>query len=106
MRKLRPGTWGWVGLVGYVAAVDGYLIYRQARGRPEYCTMSTSFKEALDRPWRRWQLLLSWFIVTVHLFPVVLPAKYRKYEPIQFVGGVVSGAVARAAGRRAVSKSA
>lgn len=104
MRKLRPATWAWIGLVVYVTTADALLIAAEMRGWSGYCTMSSAFKAALERPVKRWQLILAWLLVTLHLFPVVLPERYRPYEPVGLTGRALSGAIGRAADRRAVRK--
>ncbi len=88
--RARPAELGWLGLVAYVTVVDGLLIAGEKRGRDRYCTMSTVFKEALDRPIVRWQLVAMWLIVTFHLFPIILPPKWRAYEPMGLTARVVS----------------
>jgi hypothetical protein len=53
---------GWLGLVGYVIAVDGWLILK---GRQ---TLSSAFYEAVRHPRRRWPVILAWAYLTLHLF--------------------------------------
>lgn len=99
----RPATAAWIGLVGYVVAVDSYLIVQEAKGRDGYCTMSTAFKDAVRHPVKRLPLVMAWSILTLHLFPILYPERYHKYEPITLIGRYISGT--RRAGKRAARPS-
>lgn len=76
--KLRSGTKAWIGLTVYVIAADAALI----RNRKE--TMSTVFGDALVHPLRRWPVILTWGILTAHLFSnlIPLPESIKRYDPI------------------------
>lgn len=69
--KLRPSTWGWLGLATYVVGWDLLA--------PE--TLSQGFEDAWRHPRRRWQLLAAWVFVTAHLF-VVLP---KRVDPLRHI---------------------
>lgn len=90
MRKLRPATKAWVGLTAYVVIADTYLIYQETKHREGYCTMSTAFEDALRHPAKRWPVSISWALLTLHLFDLVLPEKLKPYEPITGIGRLVT----------------
>jgi hypothetical protein len=48
--------------------------------------MSTSFRDALAHPIRRWPIILIWIGMTFHLFDFFFPEPIRKYEPARFIG--------------------
>jgi hypothetical protein len=91
MKRHRPASLAWFGLVSYVVVVDVYLITQEINGRDGYSTMSTVFKEAVRHPVKRFPLLLAWATLTLHLFPILYPERYYKYEPITFIGRHISG---------------
>lgn len=85
--KISPSGWGWVGLWGYVAIVDGLLIrYRQD-------SLSTGFGKSITHPRRRWPTIGIWAILTVHLFAALFPealrAQWRKVDPIAALARLV-----------------
>lgn len=57
LNRLRPGTKGWIGCALYVLAFDSLSNE----------TMSTSFRDAVKHPRRRWHLLVAWTLLTLHL---------------------------------------
>ena len=104
MASKRPASLAWAGLIVYVVLIDSYLIAQETRGKEGYCTMSTAFKDALRHPIKRLPLLAAWAILTLHLFPILYPERYHKYEPITLAGRYISGT--RRAGRRASRQGA
>lgn len=67
--RISLGGWGWVGIAGVVTVVDGVALHLEATGRViEAPTMSRSFFLATRHPVRRWPVLVSWLVLTVHLF--------------------------------------
>ncbi len=88
MRKLRPATYAWFGLVGFVTTADFHLI------KHNYDTMSCVWGDSLCHPIKRWPLILSWVILTLHLFGRILPDRVqwiKKYDPIGFVARLAEG---------------
>lgn len=94
-KGLRPATWAWFGLAAYITLADAALIAGERKGWDRYCTMSTAFKEALGSPVRRWQLILLWATITLHLFPILVPEKIQPYEPMGFIGRKLSNVIFR-----------
>lgn len=84
--KLRPAGWCWLGLSIYVISADTFLIIKETRGHKDYCTMSTSFREALSHPIKRWPVIVMWIGLTFHLFDFFFPEHIKKYEPIRLIG--------------------
>jgi len=91
--KLKPSGYAWVGLVLYVTGVDIILLrLKKVRGFP-YRSMSEAFGEALKHPWKRWPIIVSWIVLTLHLFGVFIPErfeKFRKLDPIGFIANLVA----------------
>lgn len=60
----RPSNadWGWLLLAGYVAAYDTWAL---KTGRE---TLSSAFGRSLRHPIRRWPTLMTWGVITLHLF--------------------------------------
>ena len=61
-RETLPAEIAWLGLVGYVSLVDGYLL---ATGK---APMTDAWRKALKHPMNRWLVILAWFFTTKHLF--------------------------------------
>lgn len=87
----------WVGLAVYVIVVDSVLIFLEQKDGQVYFTMSTAFENALKHPVKRWPTTVSWVILTVHLFDLVLPENVRRFEPIGVLGRTLSGFGSRVA---------
>lgn len=87
----------WVGLAAYVIVVDSALVFLEQRNSEAYFTMSTAFENALRHPVKRWPVIASWAILTVHLFDLVLPDDVRRFEPIGVFGRTLSGFGSRVA---------
>jgi hypothetical protein len=91
--KLKPSGYAWVGLVLYVTGVDVLLLrLKRDRGSP-YRSMSEAFDEALKHPWKRWPIIVSWIILTLHLFGGFIPKRFEnlKYiDPIGFIANMVA----------------
>jgi len=51
--------------------------------------MSTSFRDALSHPIKRWPVIVIWLGLTFHLFDFFFPEHIKKYEPIRFIGTTV-----------------
>jgi hypothetical protein len=62
VRKLLPAEWAWLGLVGYITAVDGYLL------ATDEAPMTEVWRKALSHPINRWVVILAWLFTTKHLF--------------------------------------
>lgn len=79
MRKIRPGGRAWIELALFVSLRDSLLIYRKQ------ATMSEVFGDALQHPIRRWPTVVSWCVITLHLFGCMIPEKLcfvKKFDPI------------------------
>jgi len=61
-RETLPAEIAWLGLVGYVSLVDGYLL---ATGK---APMTDAWRKALKHPMNRLLVILAWFFTTKHLF--------------------------------------
>ena len=87
MTQWRPGFWCWVGLFGYVALVDTYLI------KKHQATLSEVWGDGLRHPLKRIPLMTLWIILTLHLFGEVLPKKLREHisplDPIGFTARAI-----------------
>lgn len=85
--RLRPGGWGWVGVVAYVAVIDGLLIARKRE------TLSEVFGAALLHPWKRLPVLAVWAVLTAHLFAELMPewlrVRFKKVDPISGLAKLV-----------------
>lgn len=81
---MRPPARAWLSLAGFVAAADAWLIYKANRTGDSYryATMSNAFGEALAHPKRRWYVIVSWGVLTAHLFGRFLPRWTRHIDPI------------------------
>lgn len=75
VKRLKPGTWGWIGLTAYVAAWDALA--------PE--TLTGAFGRAVLHPRKRWQVIAAWGVTTAHLFHL-LP---KRFDPIYGFGCVL-----------------
>lgn len=60
--RLAYGSKLWIGLAGYIVAVDGYAAFRKKE------TMSTAFWRAICHPWHRPWVVGVWAYITLHLF--------------------------------------
>jgi len=91
--KLKPSGLAWVGLVVYVTIIDILLLkMKQIKGNP-YRSMSEAFGEALKHPWKRWPIIISWSVLTLHLFGTFIPDKFtalKRFDPIGFVANKVA----------------
>lgn len=73
MAKLAFGTKLWLSLVGLIVGADFYALWTGKE------TFTEALGRALENPKRRWLVILSWSIVTKHLFA----NRYFKYlDPI------------------------
>ena len=72
------GTAAWAGLVAFVVAADAALILTKSK------TMSSTFRNALHHPVRRWVVGGSWTLLTLHLFTET------KYDPISIAGNLLA----------------
>lgn len=88
MTKLSPAGWCWLGLTIYIIGADSYLIVQEFRGKQNYYTMSSAFRNSLSDPVKRSLIIFIWISLTVHLFSSFLPSKYRKLEPIAASGEI------------------
>ena len=84
--KIRPAGWCWLGLSLYIISADTFLIVKERKGHAQYCTMSTSFRDSLAHPIKRWPIILIWIGITFHLFDFFFPEPIRKYEPARLIG--------------------
>lgn len=91
--RIKPCGWAWIGLVGYVTAVDVALLRMQKHYGEPFNSMSEGFGRSLKHPLRRWPVIAAWAAVTLHLFGAVLPPQL---EPLKNIDPI--GFVARAAG--------
>ncbi len=94
MVRLRPGGWAWVGLAFYVTIVDVVLIkLHQKHGQP-YTSMSEVFGDGVKHPINRWPLMLTWTLITLHLFGHLIPDRFsafKKLDPIGFLARLLGG---------------
>jgi hypothetical protein len=88
--KLRPAGYCWLGLTIYVIGADLFLLIQERKGKPNYYTMSSAFRDALRHPVRRWPVILMWLLLTFHLFDFFFPEKLRQLEPIGATGRQIS----------------
>lgn len=81
---MRPPARAWVTLAVFVTAADAWLIYRsnKTKDTTKYATMSTAFGDALKHPKRRWYVMVSWVVLTAHLFGVFLLQWMKNLDPI------------------------
>lgn len=91
--KLKPSGLAWVGLVVYVTIIDILLLkMKQIKGHP-YRSMSEAFGEALQHPRKRWPIIISWGVLTLHLFGTFIPDKFitlKKLDPIGWIANRVA----------------
>ena len=88
--RLKPSGFAWVGLVAYVTVIDIVLLkMKQSKGYP-YRSMSEAFGEALKHPWKRWPIIISWFVLTLHLFGTFIPNKFQKLKKLDPIGWVAN----------------
>lgn len=83
--KVKPGGWCWLIMATQVSAMDFWLIYKQKS------TMSEVFGAALRHPLRRWPIILSWTILTLHLFSCIMPIWMTKLKHIDPIGIAARG---------------
>jgi len=86
--KIRPSGVAWFGLVVYISIVDIFLLKKKQLIGSPYCSMSEAFGDALQHPKKRSPIILIWSIITIHLFGVLLPSKFKflkKLDPISFI---------------------
>lgn len=80
MRRLRPGARGWIATAAFITVVDWWLI------RHNHDTLSTVFGESLHHPLQRWPVMVTWAVITIHLFSGLLPVRWRhrmrKLDPL------------------------
>lgn len=91
--KLKPSGYAWLGLVIYVTCIDILLLRLKKRHGQPYRSMSEAFGEALKHPWKRWPIIVSWGVLTLHLFGVFIPDKFEKFknlDPIGFIANMVA----------------
>lgn len=62
MAKLAFGTKLWLSLVGLIVGGDVYALWTGKE------TFTEALGRALENPTRRWMVIVSWIIVTKHLF--------------------------------------
>ncbi len=67
-RKLTTGEKGWIGLVGYVIAVDSIAWKNQVNNRKKDETMSVAWGRWLQNPKSRMFTGVAWATITLHLF--------------------------------------
>lgn len=60
--KLAFGSKLWLGLAGYVLAVDVYALMTEKE------TLSEALGRGLVHPRRRWPVTIAWILTTKHLF--------------------------------------
>lgn len=60
--KLAFSSKLWLGLAGYVLAVDVYAMMKDKE------TLSEGLYNALVHPRRRWPVIIGWILTTKHLF--------------------------------------
>lgn len=73
MAKLSAGTWGWLGIAGFVLAYDTWAMAKDSQ------TLSTAFKINLGHPKWRWVVLPAWLLTSLHLFGL-LPARIDPFK--------------------------
>lgn len=56
------GTWGWAGLVAYIAVYDTWALLHDDD------TLTAAFARALAHPLQRWPVVVVWSATTLHLF--------------------------------------
>lgn len=71
----RIGAVGWVGLTLYVIGWDAFASE----------TLSTAFDRGLQHPSKRPVVIVTWCLVTAHLFGRFLPTRVRRADPITAV---------------------
>lgn len=79
MRRIRPGGWAWIGLTAGIVVMDYALIAKNQ------ATMSEVFGNALSHPIKRWPVTITWFVLTLHLFGMLIPRKVafiKRFDPI------------------------
>lgn len=82
LKNPRPGLYAWFGMVGFAGFADYWLI------KHHHDTMSAVWGDAISHPVRRWPLLVSWIVLTLHLFGRILPECVQplgKYDPIGYL---------------------
>lgn len=84
MRRFRQrqlAEYAWLGLCGYIFAVDLALI---ATGKK---SMTEIWEEALRHPIKRWGVILAWGFTTKHLF---LRDIFPEVDPFHVIGGAAA----------------
>ena len=89
VKKLSPAGWSWFGLTIYVISADLYLIAQRQKGKMQFYTMSTAFRDSLSHPIKRWPIILIWTYLTFHLFNFFFPERIRRLDPLSALGAVM-----------------
>jgi len=88
--KLKPSGMAWAGLVVYVTMIDIFLLkMKQKKGYP-YRSMSEAFGEALNHPVKRFPIIFSWAVLTLHLFGTFIPEKFYRIKKLDLIGFIAN----------------
>lgn len=79
-----------MGVTGSIIVIDSVLI------RTNNPTLSEVFGDALKHPIKRWPVIVTWGLVTSHLFGEMMPEPLRSklgpYDPIGYVARKIESA--------------
>lgn len=88
--KLKPSGLAWIGLVLYVTIIDILLLrLKKQKGYP-YRSMSEAFGEALRHPVKRLPIIISWVVLTLHLFGTLIPKRFSKLKNLDPIGFIAN----------------
>jgi hypothetical protein len=74
--NLAHGSKLWLGLAGYIVAVDGHAAIRGKE------TLSTAFFRAIRHPLHRPWVVGAWVYITLHLFKLIPD----RFDPLRRLG--------------------
>ena len=83
-KKLLPAEWAWLGLVGYVSVVDGYLLATNK------APMTEVWRKALTHPVNRWLVIVAWLFTTKHLFFGNFLPKIDPFRSLMFAARLIN----------------